>query len=222
MLEGITLKTCDGATRPWIPAYSRTRRDVICSFNPGPALHSFKSIKPGLGITSRGAQLTDSPASPITTPSFPCSISTMAPRLSLPSTAAAALRRQAARPAAPTHRLFYSTESSNPGPLVRVTDLPAPHTGHIRILELNRPSARNAISRALLGSLREEIDAVYAQYNAATGDEVPQPSWSQRFGGAAGESFKGPTRALIIASAVDTSFCAGADLKERRGFTQEE
>jgi methylglutaconyl-CoA hydratase len=33
---------------------------------------------------------------------------------------------------------------------------------------------------------------------------------------------RGPTRALIIASEVDSSFCAGADLKERAGFTPEE
>lgn len=121
-------------------------------------------------------------------------------------------------------RSAYSTDSgsSNAGPVVRVTDIPAPNSGHIRILELNRPAARNAISRALLYSLREEIDAVHAQYDAATGHEIPQPSWQKRFGGVAGEDQKGPTRALIISSAVDTSFCAGADLKERKGFSPEE
>ena len=31
-----------------------------------------------------------------------------------------------------------------------------------------------------------------------------------------------PTRALIIASEGDASFCAGADLKERAGFGPEE
>jgi methylglutaconyl-CoA hydratase len=36
------------------------------------------------------------------------------------------------------------------------------------------------------------------------------------------EGEKGSTRALIIASDVDTSFCAGADLKERATFTPEE
>lgn len=106
--------------------------------------------------------------------------------------------------------------------MLRITDVPAPNSGHIRIIELNRPAARNAISRALLYSLREEIDAVHAQYDAATGNEVPQPSWTKRFGGVAGEDQKGPTRALVLASAVDTSFCAGADLKERKGFTPEE
>ena len=118
-------------------------------------------------------------------------------------------------------RARYSTEPPA-GPVVRVTDLPAPNSGHIRILELNRPAAHNAISRALLHSLRDEIDAVHAQYDAETGEEKPVASWNKRFGGAAGDDKRGPTRALIIASAVDKSFCAGADLKERKGFTQEE
>lgn len=114
----------------------------------------------------------------------------------------------------------YST--ANEAPLIRVTNLPAPNTGHIRVLELNRPSARNAISRALLNSLRGEIDDVHSQYDASTGEELASKSWNRRFGGAAGQDEMGPTRALILASAVDSSFCAGADLKERRGFSPEE
>ncbi|KAK0764824.1 hypothetical protein N5P37_002295 [Trichoderma harzianum] len=113
-----------------------------------------------------------------------------------------------------TLRRLYSTAE----PLIRVTNLPAASSGHIRILELNRPKARNAISKDLLASLRAEIHDVQGQYGP-DGEEVAPP---QRFGGAAGVDEKGPTRALIIASAVDTCFCAGADLKERRGFTQEE
>lgn len=113
-----------------------------------------------------------------------------------------------------TFRRLYSTSE----PLIRVTNLPAASTGHIRILELNRPQARNAISKALLDSLRAEIHDVQNQYGP-DGEEI---SPAQRFGGAAGVDEKGPTRALILASAVDTCFCAGADLKERRGFTQEE
>ncbi|OTA53891.1 methylglutaconyl-CoA hydratase [Hypoxylon sp. EC38] len=113
---------------------------------------------------------------------------------------------------------FLRLYSSDAGPLIRVTNLPAPNTGHIRILELNRPSARNAISKALLAALRAEVDDVQSQYTS-DGQELPQPP---RFGGAAGMDQKGPTRVLILASAVDASFCAGADLKERRGFTQEE
>ncbi|KAI1123133.1 ClpP/crotonase [Nemania abortiva] len=119
---------------------------------------------------------------------------------------------------APAFRLVRPYSSDAAGPLINVINLPAPNTGHIRVLELNRPSARNAISKALLAALRAEIVDVHAQYTPE-GDEKPAPP---RFGGAAGVDQKGPTRALILASAVDASFCAGADLKERRGFTQEE
>lgn len=118
-------------------------------------------------------------------------------------------------------RCCYST--ANEAPLIRVTNVPAPNTGHIRVLELNRPAARNAISRALLQTLRGEVDDVHSQYDASTGEELAPKSWNRRFGGAEGaQDGKGPTRALILASAVDSSFCAGADLKERRGFTPEE
>jgi methylglutaconyl-CoA hydratase len=116
----------------------------------------------------------------------------------------------------PLQRRLYSAAASEP--LVRVTNLPAPNSGHIRILELNRPKARNAISKGLLANLRAEIDAVHGQYGP-NGEELPP---TQRFGGAAGADGKGPTRAVVLASAVDSSFCAGADLKERKGFSQQE
>lgn len=108
--------------------------------------------------------------------------------------------------------------SQSAEPLIRVTNLPAPNSGHIRVLELNRPSARNAISKALLSGLRAEVDAVAAQYGDG-GEELPV---RKLFGGAAGVDQKGPTRAVVLASAVDTCFCAGADLKERKGFTKDE
>ena len=74
-----------------------------------------------------------------------------------------------------------------------------------------------------MAALRAEVDAVRAQYDAATGAELPPATWNRRFGGgAAGADEKGPTRALIVASAVDSCFCAGADLKERRAFTKDE
>lgn len=112
-------------------------------------------------------------------------------------------------------RRYYSTQ---PAPCINLTDLPAPSTGRIRILSLNRPAARNAISRQLLYELRTHIDSISSEYDPI-GNEIPPPS---RFGGAAGPDMRGPTRALIIASEVDSSFCAGADLKERAGFTAEE
>ncbi|GJN82618.1 enoyl-CoA hydratase/isomerase [Purpureocillium lilacinum] len=119
-------------------------------------------------------------------------------------------------PAAPSFLLLrrcYSSSSSTE-PLIRVTNLPAAGSGHIRVLELNRPSARNAISKALLASLRAEVDDVHAQYDAASGNELAGKH-------SAGAQL-GPTRAMVLASAVDTCFCAGADLKERRGFTPQE
>lgn len=117
-----------------------------------------------------------------------------------------------------TLRLVARPYSQSAEPLVRVTNVPAPNSGHIRVLELNRPSARNAISKALLSGLRAEVDAVAAQYGDG-GEELPV---RKLFGGAAGMDQKGPTRAVVLASAVDTCFCAGADLKERKGFSKDE
>ncbi|KAG5918394.1 hypothetical protein E4U61_001807 [Claviceps capensis] len=108
--------------------------------------------------------------------------------------------------------LSYSTQTEEP--LIRVTNLPAPSTGHIRILELNRPKARNALSRALLAALRTEVNHVQKQYGP-NGQETGLHLEDQ-------PADLGPTRTLVLASAVDACFCAGADLKERRGFTPKE
>ncbi|ERS99811.1 methylglutaconyl-CoA hydratase [Sporothrix schenckii 1099-18] len=122
-------------------------------------------------------------------------------------------RTSLAAPAAPA--LLWSAprfSSTSSDPLIVVTDLPAPGSGHIRILELNRPAARNAISKALLAALREQVDDVAQQYDDA-GREVT---------GVIDAKSLGPTRALVLASAVDSCFCAGADLKERKTFTAED
>lgn len=111
----------------------------------------------------------------------------------------------------------YSAAAS-PASLIRVTDLPAPNSGYIRILELNRPEARNAISAQLLADLRREVDTVAAQYGPAGEELAPKPL----MGGAMGENKKGVARAVILASAVESCFCAGADLKERKAYTPEE
>ncbi|KNE64923.1 hypothetical protein AMAG_10589 [Allomyces macrogynus ATCC 38327] len=58
----------------------------------------------------------------------------------------------------------------------------------ITILSLNRPKAKNALSRQLLAEFRECLDAV---------------------------RFDSDTRVLVVRSLVDRVFCAGADLKER-------
>ncbi|OJD34675.1 mitochondrial methylglutaconyl-hydratase [Diplodia corticola] len=92
----------------------------------------------------------------------------------------------------------FRASSSSAQPLIRLTNIPAPHSGTIRVLSLNRPETRNAISKALLSELIQHVNAIH------------------------GEGAKPTTRALVIASEIDTSFCAGADLKERATFTQDE
>ena len=65
-------------------------------------------------------------------------------------------------------------------------------------MSLNRPKARNAISRQLLTELKGIVDQVHS------------------------EGVSGSTRALILTSESDDAFCAGADLKERRTMTEDE
>ena len=96
-------------------------------------------------------------------------------------------------------RFRRDSYSTGPASTIKVTNIPAPYSGNIRILSLNRPDARNAISRQLLSELRREVDTIHAEKDGL-----------------------GPTRALILASEVDASFCAGADLKERKGMSNEE
>ncbi|KAJ4290858.1 hypothetical protein N0V90_010054 [Kalmusia sp. IMI 367209] len=105
----------------------------------------------------------------------------------------------------PTFRLYAVTRqiqrcaySTAPSPVINVTNIEAPHSGTIRVLSFNRPAARNAISRQLLTELTHHVNSLHNE----------------------GET--GETRALILASDVDTAFCAGADLKERATFTQED
>ena len=88
--------------------------------------------------------------------------------------------------------------SSTPN-LINSTLIPAPHVGSIVVLALNSPANRNALSEALLTELDSHIRAISAEEGEPRG-----------------------TRALILASDLDSVFCAGADLKERIGMTREE
>jgi methylglutaconyl-CoA hydratase len=92
-------------------------------------------------------------------------------------------------------RTYAAASQASP---IRLQNHPAPHSGTIRVLLLDRPEARNALSRQLMTELRRHVDEIKAE-----GDT-------------------GGTRALVIASNVDKAFCAGADLKERRGMSQDE
>ncbi|EWC45506.1 hypothetical protein DRE_05364 [Drechslerella stenobrocha 248] len=114
----------------------------------------------------------------------------------------ALLRSSAARLLRPRSSLLlqrhYSTTPAA-ADLIISKSIPAPSLGSIRLLLLNRPAAKNALSRDLLQAFREHIDAI------------------------ASEGGKGETRALVIGStdvAPGGVFCAGADLKERKTFTQ--
>lgn len=81
---------------------------------------------------------------------------------------------------------------------IKVHSYPAPYAGNIKVLSLNRPKAHNALSRQLVSDLEKEADELHSQEGI------------------------GPTRALIIASESEKAFCAGADLKERKTFTEQE
>ena len=83
-------------------------------------------------------------------------------------------------------------------PTIKATAVPAPHAGSIRILSLDRPASRNAISSQLLAELRRHVDDISR------------------------EPEDGPTRALVLARESDQAFCAGADLKERLTMSGEE
>ncbi|KAL2815021.1 ClpP/crotonase-like domain-containing protein [Aspergillus granulosus] len=90
----------------------------------------------------------------------------------------------------------YSTATDDS--VIQTQYVPAPGSGNIRVLLLNRPKARNALSRNLLTSLAQHVQSIAA------------------------EGGNGPTRALVIGSNADSAFCAGADLKERLHMTKDE
>jgi methylglutaconyl-CoA hydratase len=104
--------------------------------------------------------------------------------------------------------------------LIQVTDIPALHTGRIRILSLNRPKAKNAISWALLRELIVLVKGVAAEYDHCR-DENLSSTISVTIEKTS-ENVQGPTRVVILASEVAGCFCAGADLKERFAMTKEE
>ncbi|SZF02722.1 unnamed protein product [Blumeria hordei] len=112
----------------------------------------------------------------------------------------------------------FSRRLSSQLPTIKIQDVPAPNTGRIRILSLNRPAARNAISKQLLNELTGAVDEIHAEYDE-NGHERPMSEW--RANGTQ-THVQGPTRALILTSEVDSCFCAGADLKERSGFSTSE
>lgn len=66
---------------------------------------------------------------------------------------------------------------------------------HIAVLTLNRPEAMNAMSKALLDELNEYVHQINMN------DKI---------------------RCTIITGSNEKSFCAGADLKERKGMSEDQ
>ncbi|KAF4769568.1 hypothetical protein HAV15_011426 [Penicillium sp. str.  len=100
--------------------------------------------------------------------------------------------------AVPTRVFISRYSTSTEEDIIKTQQVPAPGSGHVRVLQLNRPKARNAISTHLLDTLSKHVDAIAA------------------------EGGNGPTRALVVASNADAAFCAGADLKERANMSMAE
>ncbi|KAL8695639.1 MAG: hypothetical protein Q9224_003271 [Gallowayella concinna] len=93
-----------------------------------------------------------------------------------------------------------SISSSTSPSLIKITNIPAPHTGHIRVITLNSPKNKNAISRQLL----EELDAEFRVIERAFWKE--DEGWqNQEPDAALGQG----TRGIVIGSEVDGVFCAG-------------
>ncbi|KAK7695773.1 hypothetical protein QCA50_000410 [Cerrena zonata] len=101
------------------------------------------------------------------------------------------LRRSVTKPPAVARRLIQTASISTVKGVAEVY-LEQPKPG-ISFLSLNRPKAKNAISLRLLEEFTECLDTV---------------------------QFDKSTRVLIIRSSTPGSFCAGADLAERRTMTQ--
>ncbi|KAL8926532.1 MAG: hypothetical protein Q9208_002859 [Pyrenodesmia sp. 3 TL-2023] len=97
--------------------------------------------------------------------------------------------------------------------LLNILDIPAPHTGQIKVITLNSPHNKNAISRQLLGELRKQVARRHHEKESerrfSEGKREQDITWTS-------------TRAIVIASEVDGVFCAGADLKERKDMTENE
>lgn len=106
-----------------------------------------------------------------------------------------------------------ATPISTSPSLLKVYNLTAPHTGHIRVITLDSPRNKNAISQQLLAELETELQSIHDE------DAKEYTAWQNKKPGAAiGQG----TRAMVIGSEVDGVFCAGADLKERKTMTKQE
>lgn len=123
------------------------------------------------------------------------------PALTSASFAAASLRRSTACYSSNILR-SYSTATDQLATLSPLSDIAkselgstSPYDEHISVLTLNRAPAKNAISRALLAEMDQHVSSLLTSSTVRT---------------------------LLIRSTVPGTFCAGADLKERKGMSKPE
>lgn len=108
---------------------------------------------------------------------------------------AAKLLTRNALPLTTTGRCRYSVdEILGDGNEVLVERLEGPQTG-ITVLGLNRPAAKNSFSRGLVHTFKDILEEIKRDNDS---------------------------RVVVLRSLTPGIFCAGADLKERKGMTQEE
>lgn len=125
------------------------------------------------------------------------------PALTSASFAAASLRRSTG--CYSSSILRSSSTATDPSQLATLTPLSAiakselnstsQYDEHISVLTLNRGTAKNAISRALLAEMDQHVSSLLTSTTVRT---------------------------LLIRSSVPGTFCAGADLKERKGMSKPE
>ncbi|GAA5979637.1 hypothetical protein JCM10908_002993 [Rhodotorula pacifica] len=96
---------------------------------------------------------------------------------------------QASRRSLNAHARFLSQAAASSAPVAQLTR--SNELEGLTYLELNRPQAKNALSVELVDRMRQLVEDV---------------------------RFDGWTRTLILHSTAPGSFCAGADLKERKGM----
>src|SRR5438067_2382728 len=63
----------------------------------------------------------------------------------------------------------YSILASSQKPVINITSVPAPHSGSIRILSLNRPKSRNAINKQLLKELKDQVEILHDEFSIKDG-----------------------------------------------------
>lgn len=92
------------------------------------------------------------------------------------------------------------------GETIITSQVDGAQTGIIKIIQLRRPQAKNALSQQMVRELSAVVEDIHQ--HAYDDDEQDDD-----------QDALAPVRALVLGSAVAGIFCGGADLKERAGQT---